>query len=110
MNQTKTGTLEQVESFYASLVSEFLKHPCVVTIEYSAKTIVLSAEPHPEDVGRLLGSGAGMFQAMMKLLRYKCAKHEAFSYYKVKNDQVRSYMKGVTNGLFRADDEPTGSC
>ena len=31
-------------------------------------------------------------------------------YYKVKNDQVRSYMKGVTNGLFRADDEPTGSC
>ena len=31
-------------------------------------------------------------------------------YYKVKNDQVRSYMKGVTNGLFRANDEPTGSC
>ena len=31
-------------------------------------------------------------------------------YYKVKNDQVRSYMEGVTNGLFRANDEPTGSC
>ena len=31
-------------------------------------------------------------------------------YFKTKNDQVRSYMKGVTNGLFRADDEPTGSC
>lgn len=25
-------------------------------------------------------------------------------YYKIKNDQVRSYMKGVTNGSFRADD------
>ena len=25
-------------------------------------------------------------------------------YYKIKNDQVRSYMKGVTNGVFRADD------
>ncbi len=62
---------DQLADFAATLARGFVSHGAalVVTAEAADRQVLVRARPHPEDVGKMLGTAAKMFNAMAALVR-----------------------------------------
>lgn len=95
----------EMEAFYKSLACAMTRHPqfLVVTVESVGGSLALTAEPHPEDAGKLIGSRAAMFHSFRSVLAQFARKRGYDVHYNIEDDKTHTRERGAEPFKARED-------